>query len=52
MVWIQDALTVVAFLLNVTLVLHPENVTIAHGKNVAASVGFQCNARVIIIIIW
>ena len=44
MAWKYDALTVVVFLLNVKLVLHLENVPIAHGKNVAA--GFQCNARV------
>ena len=41
----------VVFLLNVKLVLHLENVPIAHGRNVAA-IGFQCNARVILIIIW
>jgi hypothetical protein len=42
-VWKYDALTVVVFLLNVKLVLHPKNVSIALGKNVA--VGTQCNAR-------
>ena len=42
-------MTVVAFLLNVKLVHHPENVLLARGKIVA--VGFQCNARVILIIV-
>jgi hypothetical protein len=40
-------LTAVAFLLNVKLVLRPENVPIALGKNVVAAVGFQCIARLI-----
>jgi hypothetical protein len=39
-------LTVAVFLLDVRLVFQPENVQIAHGKNVAASIGFQCNTRV------
>jgi hypothetical protein len=38
---------VAAYPLNVRLPIHPENVRIAYGKNVA--VGFQCNARIIII---
>jgi hypothetical protein len=40
-------LTVAAYILNVRLVLHLENALIAHDKNIAAAVGFQCNARVI-----
>jgi hypothetical protein len=40
-------LTVAAYILNVRLVLHLENPLIAHDKNIAAAVGFQCNARVI-----
>jgi hypothetical protein len=40
---------VTACLLNVKLIPHPENVPVASGKNVA-TVGFQCNARVIIVI--
>ena len=39
MEWKYDALTVAASLLNVRLVLHLENVPIAHGRNVA--VGLQ-----------
>jgi hypothetical protein len=31
---------------DVRVVYHLENVLIAHGKNVAASIGFSCNARV------
>jgi hypothetical protein len=41
-----NALMVAACLLNVRVVYHLENVLIAHGKNVAASIGFSCNARV------
>jgi hypothetical protein len=40
---------VVAFLLDVKLLHHLENVLLARGKIVA--VGFQCNARVILIMI-
>jgi hypothetical protein len=40
-------LTVAAYILNVRLVLHLENALIAHDKNIAAAVRFQCNARVI-----
>jgi hypothetical protein len=36
MVWKYDALTVAVYLLNVRLVLHPDNVPTVHGKNVAA----------------
>ena len=40
----------VVFLLNVKLLHHPENVLLARGKIVTA-IGFQCNARVILIMI-